>query len=181
MLRKLSYKQKLQLLACTAVIAMIVCYRLGISKTLTAYHQYTAYKQSSMEDLQSGNRQQSLESKAKNLDDVMSGFVLDTLNNEKNLLSVASTWCRSNNLMLKEFKPFALSNIDSMSVITQSLTIEGSFIDCTRLLYALETKFKAGKIASVWYRTITNVKTKEPELNCTLYVQNLNTYEHKKN
>jgi hypothetical protein len=174
MLRKLPYKTKLQLLAVLAIIALLICYRFGIAKTITAYHSYTQQKERSVHERESSYRLQVLRSKERKLDKIMLGFMLDTVNTDKNILSIASIWCKTHDLIIKEFKPFAYSTIDSIQIITQSLTVAGNFVDCLKLVYALETNFKAGKISSVVYRTQTDNRTKIPELNCTIYIQNLN-------
>ncbi len=176
MLKNLSYRQKLKILPFAAVLSILICYKFGFVNTVKEHEKYSHQKKTAMFEKQLGYSFQMLNSREKKLNELLDGFVLDTLDNSKNLLSVATTWCRSNNLEIKEFKPYAYAVLDSMSIITQSLTVAGGFIDCLKLVNALETQFHTGKLSSVQYKSVRDPKTKTLELNCTLYIQNIDNY-----
>lgn len=169
---KLSYRQKLRYLGIGAILLLVICYRFSISKTIAEYSAYAAYEGSAalMPGVQADRV---LEEKEGKLNKLLDQFVLDTLDNSKNLLSIVSSYCDDHELVLKEYRPQNLSPTDTLRVLTRTVTVEGRYINCLQLVHALETKYKAGKVRSVLFKSNTNANHSQTVLYCTLYIQNL--------
>lgn len=172
MFKNLSYKKKLRLLWIAALFMLLISYRFSISKTMDEYSSYKQNKQLAASAV-SENSIENLSLKNKMLDKVLEKFILDTLNDEKNLLQVIAPLCRDNNLRLKEYKPLAVTKPDSLKIFTRTLTLEGGFIDCVKLIYNLETKTNTGRVSSVLFKSYMGPGEAKPNLNCTIYVQNI--------
>lgn len=178
---KLPYRQKIKVLGVAAVLLLIICYKFSISRTVAEYRLYRENRQSTMQLSATGPSTQSLEDKEKNLSGLLDQFVLDTLNNSKNLLSIVGNYCNNHKLILKEYLPYAGSPADSFPVLTRHVVIEGAYVDCLRLVYELETRYRSGKVSSVLFKSFTDVNTDKTHLYCTIFIQNLITalYEKK--
>lgn len=173
MLKRYTYKQKLKVLATSAVVLLLICYQFSISKAVNEYRIYKEQKQAATLQNNAKTSLQLLESKNRMLDRVLEQFVLDTLDESKNLLGIVSNYCDQHNLELKEYKPNPVKESDSLRILTRDITLEGEFSDCLHLVYELETKFKAGRVSSVLFKSYENANSSETYLNCTMHIQNI--------
>lgn len=173
MLATLSNKKKLKLLGFALVPVLFLCYKLAISKTIT---EYRTYKTNMVNEQQAGasmNAGTVLKNRQKELDLLLANYTLDTLNSNKSFLTVVSEFCRDNGLELREYKPMGVSPGNPVKFMTRSVTVEGPFINCLQLVYALETQYQAGRVSSVLYKSATDPKDESVSLSCTVFVQNL--------
>ena len=171
MLKKITYRKKFKLLWVMAGLLLIFCWRFSIAKTIDEYRNYNQNQNAA-----TGNEfynEQNLRSKSRMLDEVLEKFMLDTLDNSKNLVEVVSNLCEQNNVRLKEYKPNPVSEADSLRLLTRSVRIEGKFTDCLRLIYQLETRSRIGRVSSVLFKSSENADGSKTILNCTFYIQNI--------
>jgi hypothetical protein len=172
MLKNISYRKKLRFLWIGTILMAIICYSFSISKTVDQYKIYHQNKDLAVK----GNERymiETLKEKNKILDETLDRFLLDTADNSKNLLATVAGFCDQNNITLKEYKPASFMGTDSVKLLTRSITLEGKFIDCLRLVYSLETGSKIGRISSVLFKTYVNPGETKTNLNCTVYIQNI--------
>jgi hypothetical protein len=172
-LRNLSNKQKLKMLAVASPLALLICYNWGISKTIDQYHAYTQSRASDVEYKASAASSQKLRAKQKELDAFFTAYKLDTLDAGRNLLTIVTDFCNDHELQLREYKPVKTSTQGGMQVLTRSVTVEGSFMECVLLVHALEKKYSAGRVCSVSYASYTDRESKLPRLTCTFFIQNI--------
>src|ERR1700710_2079363 len=117
MFRNLNYKQKLRLTGIAGLLALFLCYRWSISRTLEEYQKYS--RETEMVNGRAGGSSlQEIDLKEARINGLMAHFALDTLLPEKNLLSVVSNYCKQYHLQLKEYRPFHVSREDSLPVLT---------------------------------------------------------------
>ncbi|HYE56506.1 MAG TPA: hypothetical protein VD996_16770 [Chitinophagaceae bacterium] len=173
MWKKANYKQKLWMLAGAGLLVLVLCYRLSIANTVEQYRLYRANTTLSGNAGAEGLSIKNLEARERMLNGIMERYLLDTLNQQANLLNIVGRHCREQNLKLKEYKPYPVSGADSIETFTRMLTVEGRFIDCLKLVHALETKYKAGRVASVYFKSFSGANEQNTFLHCTIYVQNL--------
>ncbi len=181
MWEKLSYQKKIKILGAVAVLALIICYKLSIAKTIDEYRTYQQNKQATVQLGAEWPSGVLLEQKERQLNGQLEQFVLDTLDNSKNLLSIVGNYCNSHNLTLKDYTPYPVSQTDTMPVLTRYVNVEGPYVDCLKLIYELETRWKAGRVSAVQFKSYTDANKGEIHLNCMIYIQNLVTklYEKK--
>jgi hypothetical protein len=168
-----SYKQKLKWLGAAAALSLLLCYSLAFRKTLREYSKYAAYARTGEDQDMGGVSLQELNERADKANILYSRYVLDTLQPDKNLLSVASNYCKLNNLQLKEYRPVNLYRSDNAQVLTRTVTVEGPFSGCLKFLYLLETTKSTGRVCSADFRSYTDPRDKRIILDCIIYVQNL--------
>jgi hypothetical protein len=171
---RLPYKKKLKLLAWGLLPVLFICYKLAVSPTIMEYRLFT--RNSGLlagQNISSGDIATRLHSKHKQLDGILDRYMLDTVNQARNLLTIVTTVCNQNSLQLKEYKPLYINNTDSLKILTRMLTVEGKFSDCLQMVYALEKQYHAGRVSSVHYKTNKISGDKILQLLCTIYIQNI--------
>jgi hypothetical protein len=180
MFKNISYRKKLKALWVGSIIMLFICYRFSISKTI---EQYKVYNNSAISETNNDETStlENLKLKNKTLDETLAKFVLDTADNSKNLVGIIAPLCAQNNLVLKEYKPAPAAQIDSLKILTRSVSLQGKFIDCLKLVYNLETQANAGRISSLLFKSYTNPSDSKTNLVCTIYVQNIITNTDEKN
>jgi hypothetical protein len=172
MLRKLTYKQKLRLTGVAALVAVLLCYKLAVSNTITEYQHYKLAAKPGSEET-GGMESSGIRARQQQVDFLFSQFSLDTLTAARNLLKFAGDYCQENDLTLKEYRPWRLSKKDSIEVLTRVITVEGNFRQCVEFLHTLEIKKKTGRAVSVDFKSFVEPQDKKLHLNCTIYIQNL--------
>jgi len=179
MFNNLTYKKKLRLTGIAGLLAFGVIYRLAISRTLeekVKYEQQLGTDQR-WKDGEAASLQTMLAREA-HVDTLFARYALDTLLPEKNLLAATSNFCKSNGLQLKEYKPYPAAAEDSIPLLTRTVTVQGSFVPCLRLMYFLETGQKVGRLASAEFRSHVDPQDKQTKLECVMYIQNLTFIHH---
>jgi len=173
MFKNITYRQKFQYLGIGTILVLIISYQLSISKTIRQYKIYKQYNSAVLSKNGDQNSLQMLQSRNTALDEILGRFILDTIDRSKNLLGVVGGFCAENDLKLKEYKPNPLVQIDPVNVITRSVTVEGTFINCLKFLHHLETGSSVGRVGSVLFKSYTDPGKNKTFLNCTVFVQNL--------
>lgn len=169
----MTHKKKLKLLGVATPLVLLLCYRLGISKTIDQYHAYQENNASELEYKASVSESRKLQAKQQTLDAFFSAYRLDTLSSARNLLTIVTNFCNEHQLRLREYKPVKTSAEGSLVVLTRSVTVEGAFTECVQLVYALERKYQAGRVCAVSYAAYTDAQSKQQKLSCTLFIQNI--------
>jgi len=175
MRNRLTYKQKFKWLGGVALLSLLLCWQLGVSKT---FREWTTYRQSLDNAIGGSNgasilAMQPLQAHEAAVSALYNRYLLDTMSSEKNLLSIAGNFCRANNLQLKEYRPLPPARSDSVSVLTRIVRVEGGYIRCLKFLYELEKVRGAGRVSAVEFRSYKDTRDKVQRLECTIYVQNL--------
>ena len=104
MLKKYTYKQKLKMLGVAAVVLLLLCYRFSVSQTLSERKTYQEQKKAVAMNEGNAINLQLAESRNRALNKMLEQFVLDTLDESKNLLGIVSRYCDDHELELKEYK-----------------------------------------------------------------------------
>lgn len=110
------------------------------------------------------------------LNKIISKFNLDTVHKENNLLSVATNYCAEHGLILKRYEPISVTLQDSIEVLTRVVTLEATFIDCVKFIKDLETRNRAGRVCSAEFKSFVDPQDKKLKLNCTIFIENVNSH-----
>jgi hypothetical protein len=178
MLNKFSYKQKLKGIGIVSLLALVLCYRLSISRTIEEYQKYSRETSAIAGQAPDAASLADLQDREQRVRGIFTQYTLDTLQPEKNLLSVVSSYCKLHSLQLKEYKPYSSTRNDSIPVLTRTVTVGGPFVPCLRMLYDLERSGQVGRVSSADFKGYTDIQTKKTKMDCTLYIQNLIPINH---
>lgn len=100
-------------------------------------------------------------------------YIVDSTKGHEHILDAVSTFCQKNNLILREFPKASYEEQKDITMESNVIVAEGSFINLLKLVYELENKNKVGKVASVSFNSSMDNKRKQLVLNVTLYLQNI--------
>ena len=107
------------------------------------------------------------------LNQILGGKQLTDTNTQQALLNVIANYCRDNKTVLREFPKAISKEKNDFVVETNFFTVEGDFVKLLSLVYLLEQKERIGRIASVFFQSKRDVRTKALSLSATIYVQNV--------
>ncbi len=100
-------------------------------------------------------------------------YSLDSLKNREYLLLVVSSFCKKNNLILKEFPVIGVEEHRNIGLMTNTIVAEGDFKNLLKLLYELEQKVGVGRPSSVCFEKNYDFKRKKDVLQMTIYLQTI--------
>lgn len=172
MKNKFSYEEKLKVLGVLAVLLLIICVKFPFYQTLQEYRRFKVQKENvtvQNHPLRDGSN----DGKSSRIDLVLNRYALDTADNAKNLLGIISSYCQKHDLRLKEYRPLGKREVYGRTVLCRMVTFEGSFAECLKVNYELETQYECGRIGSVWYKSYFNPADKSTHLNCIFYILNV--------
>jgi hypothetical protein len=181
MFNKLTYKQKLRILAGVTVLSLVICYKWAITNTFAEYKTFANSIAETSKLAEGTFSMEELTSRTKRINDLLNRYELDTSEDSKNLLAVASNYCADSTLKLREYKPFNASIVDSIRVITRVIVVEGNFIESLKLLHELESSGQIGRVAAADFKSYIDPADKKLRLGCTIYIQNLISSKNENN
>lgn len=180
MFGNLTYRTKNKLLFVVAVIIAFLSYKFAIKNTITQFSEYTSAKKEIDFAKDIPTRTLQIKMKIQAIDKALNKGQENGMNVQENLLGVITSFCRDNNIVLREF-PITKQNASNEFLIeTNIFKIEGPFVKLLRLLYILEQKRRFGKISSVLFKSKIDFKTKSTELTATVYLQHISKLSDKK-
>lgn len=142
-----NFKNKNILLLLLFLLALLLCYKLAISSTLTLRKEYVSLKKE--EQLFKNIPQQLalLSKKEMYLDSVLQKLDLNNSAMENNLLRVVNKEAAKNNIKVIDFNAPHTSTEGSNNVMTYIFTLEGSYASILKVIHDLENKRNFGRIA----------------------------------
>lgn len=146
------------------VLLPFVAYMLAISKTVSMYRNLKAQEQLlySTQNI-SDNSPEKIVALNDN-EDVKSGAVIKILN----------THMVDNSTMTDSYTPTLSYKSNGFAIYTGELILSGPFIDLTKLMSKLENGGRGYKIASVKYKTVNDVRSRNVKLLMTIIIQQVN-------
>lgn len=167
------------------VLVLIASYQYGIRNTIEAYHNYKrSYLPEDM--LQSKIEQyQQLSEKEKTLNKIIhTATQQDTVNADLQLLKQVTGFCNQYHLKLKNYSPYNGYQYQQLQVITNLVTVEGSFKQLLRFVNELEKSDLPARIKAMTYKTTFDNQQNTTLLSADIYLQQLqftNSNSHESN
>lgn len=168
-----TYKQKMQGLTLCLVLFLLLSYHLSIKQTIKEYQKYAAFTEMKRSNRYTEKSIFELSRRHKDLKEMLTDYKLDTLDVSKSVLEIVSDYCNANDLAIKEYKPKGISTRENVQILSRYIVIEGGFKECLNLVYQLEMHEKAGRLASVNFKSYEDKKDGIVKLNCIIYVENI--------
>lgn len=174
--KSLTYKQRNAYLLAGTVLFMIVAYVFAIRKTISLYRENQKLQNSvdRGEDVQ--HQLGRMENKLTDLSNYLNAYALDSLKDQQYIMSQVSELCKTYDVTLKSFPGAVVSSEKDFGIETNVIETEGRFINQLKLIHALETEKKAGRISGVSFRAYPDNRTKKLTLSLTIYLQNIKTH-----
>jgi len=181
MFQNLTYKKKNRLLIAGIVLLSFISYRMAFRNTFNVYTGINSLEEQLKLADDAPQKVAGLQARLAGMDQVLgrgqSGWKSDT-GIQQSLLGIVTDYCQKNNVTLREFPKTIQKAQGEYLVETNFFVVEGGFIKLLELLYLLEQKNRAGKVASANFSTKKDYKTKALNLTSTIYVQNVKRISH---
>jgi len=158
------------LISAVTVFSALFVYNLSISDTIELYREYKALKNKVDELPDIHNRITYLKQEVAVIESELGyGSSAASLN----LLKELSKYCTENNIELKSIPPIEEYTEDDIVFQNQSFVVQASFKSLVKLVRYLEEKEKIGRLISVKYDVVVDMRTKIRKLNAYCVVQNI--------
>jgi hypothetical protein len=131
-----------------ALLSLVIVYKLAISKTLHYYKSYSDINVKLLDIKNSGNQENILLSKNKNLDKILTKLNYNNNgdNQQNNLLKLINQKASQNNLKIVAFEEPQIFIEDKTKIIRYHFSVEGNFNKTLLLLNHLENNPFIGTI-----------------------------------
>ncbi|MFD1001316.1 hypothetical protein ACFQ21_18445 [Ohtaekwangia kribbensis] len=170
---KISYRKRNIYLVIIVLVLAIVAYFIAIKKTIVLYKKNKNLVENIGADRFARDKLNNAQNRLQDLNNYFDAYTLDSLKKTHDIMSEFSSLCRTLGVTLKSFPQSVLSVESNLQIETLVIETEGNFINQLQLLYALETKNRLGRVASVTYKSYTDNRRKKTILSLTIYLQNI--------
>lgn len=153
------------------LLMLYLCYKLAFQKTVEQYNQLTILRR----DLERVSQKSSVPAERfKDINQRFENYKADSIGNDTKLLGFVSSYCDNNELTLVEYRPLGKRVVFKSTVSTKMIVVEGSFIECLRIVMQLEKASNIGRVSSLEFKVVKNSQIKVGmTLHCFILVENI--------
>lgn len=158
------------------LLLLWVAYQFSFSKTLALKKNYCSLK--TEQELLTNVSQKLLVLKQENsyYDSILKSKQISTENSfQNNLLQRITAFADTTDISIVRFNTPHVYEADNALVNTYSFSLKGNFSDIVQLTYALEQRYKLGKIISAHFEKKKNYRRNSSYLECTLMLQRVDS------
>lgn len=142
------------------VLAIIICYKFSITKTLALKTSYENLKQEAFLFENTPKQILILNKKQKYLDSILSKYKVHGQSIQNNLLKTITNFSDENDLVVVSFQePHKFIIKDESVITTYNFTLKGSYNNIIKLVYHLERYTKFGEVVNLNFNKKKNYKT----------------------
>ena len=141
------------------ILAMVICYKLGFSKTMALKKQYTELKIQEALFENTPKQLSLLKQKQVYYDSILLKYQLDGNSIQNSLLKTINTFSTDNHLKVSGFLEPHLSSSNGVPVKTYRFSLIGEYNAIIKLIHKLEQQTKFGEIINVHFEKKKNYKT----------------------
>ncbi len=152
-------KTKNILLIVSFLIALILCYQLAISNTISLKKEFNSLNRQEALFKDTPKQVSLLKQKQKYYDTLLNKYQLNGSSIQNSLLKTINTFADSTNLKLIGFIEPHIINKNDLKINTFQFTLEGGFNAILKLINKLEQKTKFGEIINLHFEKRTNYRT----------------------
>lgn len=166
-----SYKKKLLLTICLALVIMIIAWEATFRKTILAYREVTQLRDGLKTVEQMIAEKQRIEAEIEIINAVL-GIRDNSLLSEQLFEELERLSDKYDHIRIVNFPDIHHTETNSYSVKTMSVSFEGDFHEILRLVYDMEQNEKIGKLVSVSIKKEKDFKRNNDFLRLTIFLQN---------
>ena len=165
-------KRKNSMLILVGFLAVFICYKLAIQRTLEQKTQYRELK--SQEELFSNIPRQFglLNEKNKHYDSLLKKFQITETSMQNNLLKTINKASEKLQLKLIDFDEPHIFSENGRSKNSFLFKVEGSFENILKLVHQLEQKTRYGEVTNLHFHKLKNPKNRKPFLQAEVLIMN---------
>lgn len=171
---KITYKTRVKILYGAMPIILFLCYKLSFSGLSSEFNKHRELSNLVKNTGNSAVLYDSLRLRVVELKAFLKKYTIESGAAGDSSLDLIARYCAKYSLKVIEFKPHSAGVFkDQIKLSTKSVVVQGSFIDCLKLVYELEQKSEVGRVASIFFKTIHDNKTDREYLTCIIYLQTI--------
>jgi hypothetical protein len=153
------------------IFALLICYKLAISKTVSQSQEFERLKQQQILFENAPEKLTLLKKKEIYYDSILNKFELNGSSLQNNLLKTINTFASDKSLKVVSFlEPHSILK-DGLTVKTYEFVVEGDFNHINTLIYQLEQKTKFGEVVNLHFEKKKNYKTGKSYLQASVLLQ----------
>lgn len=152
-------KTKNILLILGFLLALILCYKLAISKTISLKKEFNSLTEQEALFENTPKQVSLLKQKQKYYDDLLDKYQLNGNSVQNNLLKTINTYSDSANIKIINFLEPHIINKNDLKINTYQFTLEGDFNSILKLIHKLEQQTKFGEIINLHFEKKTNFRS----------------------
>ncbi len=181
MLKGINYKRKNQLLLAVIALAIVVIYNLSITKTIEKYKEYTGLKDKIKTVSVAPKAIDLLRDKIADINRFFGKSSDNSISKRAQLIDYTSEYCKSSSLSLRLISEPVYQYKDKILIETNTLILQGSFINMIKFISSTEKHQNIGKISSLSFYKEKNIRTKKEKLLLQIFIQNIINNTDEKN
>ncbi len=166
-----SYKKKLLLTICLALVMIIVAWEAAFRKTILAYQEVKQHKNILKTEEQLIVEKRRIESDIEMINTVL-GISENSLPSEQLFEEIERLSDKYDHIRIVSFPDIHQIETNCYSVKTISVSFDGDFYDILRLIYDMEQNEKIGKLVSINIKREKDFKRNNDFLRLTIFLQN---------
>lgn len=174
------YQNKLLLVIAGSVITCLLAWNGAFKKTWRTYNEVQLLRDSKNLVVQNTAKKQQIINEINKLNAVLA-IGKNKIVSESVFEDLVQVCESVGNIHILNFPDIHQVEANGYKVTTVFATVEGNFHDLLTLVYKLERDKKIGKLASVNFRKLKDVKSGEENLNLTILLQNYELVDKPKN
>lgn len=147
------------LLVAGFVLALVICYKLAISKSIEQKQQYNTLKQQELLFKNAPKKLSLLKQKEVYYDSLLTKYQLDGSSVQNNLLKTLNTFADSNDIKVISFLEPHIIIENDLTVKTYEFILEGDYNSINKLIYQLEQKTKFGEVINLHFKKKKNYRS----------------------
>jgi len=172
-LKHLSYRQKNMLLLALSVVVGFVAWSIAIAPTAELASACGELEAQAAQAGMASEQKRTMEKELAQLNAVIGQSEGQETEVQQRLLETVTSYCKDRNTSLERFlEPHQFQETEYL-VSTNTVTVQGDFVQLLELVHQLEQEFGAARLAAVDYHTKKNQRTRKTYLYATLYLQNI--------
>ncbi len=167
-----TYEKKRYLVIIALVLLFAVTYKKLYAVTIYKITNYYQIKDQEIDSVAINNNLQLIKKEIERLDVVLGNETFNENRIQQDILHFISKNKNNKKIIVSSLEKTHKFTSDDISIITNSLTIQGSYNDLIEIVYVLEQDFKSSKITSVKMFKKRNNKKQRDELYARILFQN---------
>ena len=165
----MDYKKRYQLLVGGAFLFLLLAYWLAFGKTWALYQEVSELEERQANAGQAWQEISSFEQQLEQLDAQQNNPSFT----QNQLFQKVTAFCQEQQLAIQAMPESAIYEEQDVSILHNSIQVQGAFIPMVRLIYALERQQQLGRVVSVEFSTKKNLRTRNRELSASIALQNI--------
>ncbi len=141
------------------IFALILSYKLSVSKTLLLRNEYHTLKKEALLFENTPKQLSFLKQKQKYYDSLLSRYQIKGSSIQNNLLKTINTYADSNKLKVVSFLEPHTYKTNDLTIKTHQVTVQGNYNTIIKLIHLLEQQTKFGEIINLHFEKKKNYKT----------------------